>query len=74
VRTLQRQIAAWRAQFGPGREVMFAEVHVPGEAAQSDFTHMLSLGVTLGGVPFAHLGLPPGAGVLERRGDPGLLQ
>jgi transcriptional regulator with XRE-family HTH domain len=55
VRTLQRQIAAWRAQYGPGREVMFPQVHEPGEAAQSDFTHMTSLGVTLGGLAFEHL-------------------
>jgi hypothetical protein len=55
LRTLQRHIAAWRAQFGPAREVMFAQVHEPGEAAQSDFTHMTSLNVTLGGMPFPHL-------------------
>jgi len=54
LRTLQRQIAGWRAQYGPGREVMFPQVHTPGEAAQSDFTHMNSLGVTLGGIPFEH--------------------
>ncbi len=34
---------------------MFAQVHEPGEAAQSDSTHMTELGVTLGGVPFPHL-------------------
>ena len=39
----------------PEREVMFARVHEPGEAAQSDFTHMTDLGVTLGCVPFPHL-------------------
>jgi transcriptional regulator with XRE-family HTH domain len=55
LRTLQRHIAAWRAQYGPEREVIFPQVHEPGEAAQSDFTHMTSLGVTLGGVPFPHL-------------------
>jgi Helix-turn-helix len=55
LRTLQRHIAAWRAQSGPEREVIFPQVHEPGEAAQSDFTHMSSLGVTLGGVPFPHL-------------------
>src|SRR5437660_1234006 len=54
LRTLQRHIAAWRAQFSPEREVMFPQVHEPGEAAQSDFTYMNSLGVTLGGVPFPH--------------------
>src|SRR5436305_6623106 len=39
VRTLQRQIAAWRAQHGPGREVIFPQVHAPREAAQADLTH-----------------------------------
>ena len=55
LRTLHRQIAAWRAQYGPGREVIFPQIHQPGEAAQSDFTYMNSLEVTLGGVPFPHL-------------------
>lgn len=55
VRTLQRQIAAWRAQSGPDQEVFFAQVHQPGMVAQSDFTHMTDLGVTLAGLPFAHL-------------------
>jgi len=55
LRTLHRQIATWRAQYGPDREVIFGQVHEPGEAAQSDFTHMSSLGVTLGGVLFEHL-------------------
>jgi transcriptional regulator with XRE-family HTH domain len=55
LRTLQRHIAAWRAQYGPNREVMFSQVHEPGEAAQSDFTYMNNLSVTLGGVPFPHL-------------------
>ena len=36
--TLQRHIATWRAQFGPEREVIFPQIHEPGEAAQSDFT------------------------------------
>jgi DNA-binding helix-hairpin-helix protein with protein kinase domain len=35
--------------------VIFPQVHAPGEAAQSDFTHMTSLGITPGGVPFPHL-------------------
>jgi len=55
LRTLQTHIATWRAQAGPNREVFFPQVHEPGVAAQSDFTHMASLGVTLGGVPFEHL-------------------
>ena len=55
LRTLQRRIALWRAQHGPGREVMFAQVHHPGQRAQSDFTHMTDLAVTLAGQPFPHL-------------------
>lgn len=55
MRTLQRHIASWRARHGPNREVMFPQLHEPGEAAQSDFTYMNSLGVTLGGVAFPHL-------------------
>jgi hypothetical protein len=55
LRTLQRHIATWRALQGPEQEVMFEQCHTPGELTQSDFTHMTSLGVTLGGVPFAHL-------------------
>jgi hypothetical protein len=34
---------------------MFPQVHRPGEYAQSDFTHMGSLGITLNGEPFEHL-------------------
>ena len=30
VRTLQRRIKLWRATEGPGREVFFAQKHVPG--------------------------------------------
>ena len=55
VRTFQEHIATWRAQHGPTREVMFPQIHRPGVDAQSDFTHMESLGITLGGVPFPHL-------------------
>ena len=55
LRTLQRHIALWRAVSGPEKEVMFPQVHEPGLLAQSDFTHLTALGVTLGGVPFAHL-------------------
>ncbi len=55
LRTLQRQIATWRAQDGPGHEVIFPQRHLPGVDAQSDFTHMTSLAVTLGGLSFPHL-------------------
>jgi transcriptional regulator with XRE-family HTH domain len=55
LRTLQRHIAAWRLAHGPAKEVIFPQVHRPGERAQSDFTHLTDLGITLGGVLFPHL-------------------
>lgn len=55
LRTLQRRFREWRALHGDDQEVYFAQRHRPGEQAQSDFTHMGKLGVTIAGVPFAHL-------------------
>src|SRR6266700_1560501 len=55
VRTLQRHIARWKALHGPEQEVIFEQVHTPGERAQSDFTHMEDLEVTIAGEPFPHL-------------------
>lgn len=55
LRTLQRHVQAWRVQHGPGQEVMFPQVHVPGGMMQSDFTSMNSLGITLKGELFPHL-------------------
>ncbi len=55
VRTLQRHIQRWRALHGPDKEVIFEQCHQPGERAQSDFTHMDDLGVTIAGEPFPHL-------------------
>src|SRR5438270_2641466 len=56
IRTLQRHIARWRAVSGPEQEVIFEQRHQPGERAQSDFTHMEDLGVTIAGEPFPHMG------------------
>jgi transcriptional regulator with XRE-family HTH domain len=55
LRTLQRHIAHWRAQFGQSRDVIFEQVHLPGRMGQSDFTHMEDLHITLAGLPFPHL-------------------
>lgn len=55
VRTLQRQVAAWRVIQGPEKEVYFEQVHTPGERAQSDFTHMEEFKVTVAGEAFPHL-------------------
>lgn len=55
VRTLQRHIARWRAIQGPEREVIFEQRHIPGERAQSDFTHMEDLQVMIAGEAFPHM-------------------
>jgi hypothetical protein len=55
LRTLQRHVKRWRATEGPGREVFFAQRHVPGRLGESDFTHMTELGITIGGQSFSHL-------------------
>ena len=55
LRTLQRRVREWRAQDGPGREVYFEQVAVPGREAAFDFTDASSLRVTIRGVPFRHL-------------------
>jgi hypothetical protein len=55
LRTLQRHLKRWRATEGPGREVFFAQQHVPGRLGQSDFTYMNEVGVTIGGQSFAHM-------------------
>lgn len=55
LRTLQRRIKHWRALEGPSKEIYFPQEHHPGELAQSDYTHMGKLGITLAGQPFDHL-------------------
>jgi hypothetical protein len=54
-RTLRRHIARWRALYGPDQEVIFEQRHTPGERAQSDFTHMEDLGITIAGEAFSHM-------------------
>ena len=55
LRTLQRHVKRWRAAHGPDREVVLAQQHRPGEAAQTDFTHATELAVTIAGQLFMHL-------------------
>ena len=55
LRTLQRRIKRWRATEGPGREVFFAQKHVPGRLGQSDFTYMNELAITISGQSFPHM-------------------
>lgn len=55
LRTLQRRVRVWRAEYGPPKEVMFPQVHPPGREGAFDFTSMNDLGVTILGVVFPHL-------------------
>lgn len=55
LRSFQRGVKRWRATAGPAKEVFFDQTHHPGRLCASDFTHMNSLGVTIGGQPFDHL-------------------
>jgi len=55
LRTFQRRVKQWKALYGPGREVFFAQVYKPGQWCASDFTRMKKLGITICGVPFDHM-------------------
>lgn len=55
LRTLQRRVKQWRAEYGPAKEIFFPQQHRPGEAMQTDFTWGSSLGVTIGEELFDHL-------------------
>jgi hypothetical protein len=55
LRTLQRRIRWWRAAHGPDQEVSLAQLHRPGEAAQTDFTDAGELAVTIAGQLFTHM-------------------
>lgn len=55
LRTLQRRVKRWRAAAGPAREVVLAQHHRAGEAAQTDFTSTGELAITIAGELFVHL-------------------
>jgi hypothetical protein len=55
LRTLQRRVKTWRALSGPAKEIFFPQKYQPGRLAESDFTHMSKLGVTIQSQPFSHL-------------------
>jgi hypothetical protein len=55
LRTLQRRIKVWRAARGPDKEVVLAQQHRPGEAAQTDFTWVTELAITIAGQLLVHM-------------------
>jgi transposase len=55
IRTLQRRLSVWRVEHGPSKIAIFRQKYNPGRQSQSDWTHMKSLNITIGGEPFEHL-------------------
>lgn len=55
LRTFQRRVQEWRVLQGPEREVFFDQKHEPGAVIQMDWTHMDTLGITIGGRAYRHL-------------------
>ena len=55
LRTLQRRIKAWKALYGPAKEVFFSQHYDPGQWSCSDFTCMNELNITIAQQPFEHL-------------------
>jgi len=54
LRTLQRRVSNWRAVHEQ-KLLTLEQMHQPGEVLQTDGTSMNDLGITIQGVPFAHL-------------------
>ena len=55
LRTLPARVKRWRATAGRRRRCFSARCIIRDGLCASDFTHMNSLGVTIGGQPFEHL-------------------
>jgi hypothetical protein len=53
-RTLERRIRAWRAAHGAEQEIIFRQVHEPGQMGLSDFTEMGDLNIGIAGVLLDH--------------------
>lgn len=54
LRTFQRRVQQWRG-LNQDRDVVLEQVHVPGEAMQTDGTWMNRHGITVDGLEFGHL-------------------
>ncbi len=55
LRTLQRRVKAWKAVYGPKKEVMFRQEHIPGRLGLSDFTKLKNIVITIQGQSLEHL-------------------
>ena len=55
LRTLQRRVKQWRTLHGPEKEVMFRQLHEPGQLGLSDFTQLKRVKITIASCAFEHL-------------------
>ncbi len=55
LRTLQRRVRDWRAEYGASQAVIFCQNIKPGKQSQSDYTCMNALNITINAEPFKHL-------------------
>jgi hypothetical protein len=55
LRTLQKRLQLYRAQYGKNKLVIFLQDIKPGQSSQSDWTEMDTLNVTIKGEPFQHM-------------------
>jgi len=53
-RTMERRIRSWRAIHGQDQEVIFRQIHEPGQMGLSDFTDMGDLAICVAGAPLDH--------------------
>ena len=53
-RTFQRRVKAWKALYGPDKEVMFRQQQEAGRLGLSDFTELKDTVITIGGEPLDH--------------------
>ncbi|HJW27979.1 MAG TPA: IS21 family transposase [Saprospiraceae bacterium] len=55
LRTLQRHLHDWRAEYGASQAVIFRQDILPGKQSQSDYTCMNALNIRINGQEFKHL-------------------
>ena len=55
LRTLQRRVKHWCAEYGPDKEVMFRQEYEAGLQGLSDFTHLKNITITIAGKPLKHI-------------------
>ena len=54
-RTLERRISSWKRDQEHQKEVMFSQIHDPGDVIAFDFVDLRDLGITIRSRPYAHL-------------------